>query len=62
MNDESQLALTRFDFTTGANRGSQLMLYPRCLVHRSDSQLETVPLSRVTAVKVSFKRDPRRLG
>ena len=62
MNDESQLALSRFDFTAGANRGSQLMLYPRCLVHRSDSQLETVPLSRVTAIKVSFKRDPRRLG
>lgn len=62
MNDESQLALSRFDFTSGANRGSQLTLYPRCLVHRSDSQLETVPLSRVTAMKVSFKRDPWRLG
>ena len=62
MNDESQLALTRFDFTTGSHRGSQLMLYPRCLVHRSQSQLETVPLSRVTAIKVSFKRDARRLG
>ena len=62
MNDESQLALTRFDFTSGALRGSQLMLYPRCLVHRSDSQVETVPLSRVTAIKVSFKREARRLG
>lgn len=62
MNDESQLALMRFDFRSGTDRGSQLMLYPRCLVHRSDSQLETVPLSRVTAVKVSFKRNPRRLG
>lgn len=62
MNDESQLALTRFDFTSGSLRGSQLMLYPRCLVHRSESQLETVPLSRVTAIKVSFKRDARRLG
>ena len=62
MNDESQLALTRFDFTSGSLRGSQLMLYPRCLVHRSDSQVETVPLSRVTAIKVSFKRDTRRLG
>src|SRR5213075_1031870 len=62
VNDESQLALTRFDFTSGSNRGSQLLLYPRCLVHRSESQLETVPLSRVTAIKVSFKRDPRRLG
>jgi hypothetical protein len=62
VNDESQLALTRFDFTTGSNRGSQLMLYPRCLVHRSESQLETVPLSRVTAIKVSFERNARRLG
>ena len=62
MNDESQLALMRFDFRSGSLRGSQLMLYPRCLVHRSDSQLETVPLSRVTAIRVSFKRDARRLG
>ncbi|HYL88303.1 MAG TPA: hypothetical protein VEU32_05995 [Burkholderiales bacterium] len=62
MNDESQLALTRFDFTSGSFRGSQLMLYPRCLVHRSASQLETVPLSRVTAIKVSFARNARRLG
>ena len=62
MNDESQLALTRFDFTSGSDRGSQLMLYPRCLVHRSASQLETVPLARVAAIKVSFKRDARRLG
>jgi len=62
VNDESQLALTRFDFRSGAYRGSQLMLYPRCLVHRSDSQLETVPLSRVTAIKVSFKRDASKLA
>src|SRR5438477_11648268 len=62
MNDESQLALMRFDFTSGALRGSQLMLYPRCLVHRSDSHLETMPLARVTALKVSFEREPRRLG
>ncbi len=62
MNAESQLALMRFDFANGSLRGSQLMLYPRCLVHRSDSQLETVPLSRVTAVRVSFEREPRRLG
>ena len=62
MNDESQLALSRFDFTTGSDRGSQLMLYPRCLVHRSASQLETVPLARVTSIRVSFKREARRLG
>jgi hypothetical protein len=62
MNDESQLALTRFEFTSGAQRGSALMLYPRCLVHRSESHLETVPLARIDAIKVSFDRDTRRLG
>ena len=62
MNEESQLALARFDFTNGAYRGSQLILYPRCLVHRSDAQLETVPLARVMAIKVSFTRDVGRLG
>src|SRR3954470_18770138 len=55
-------ALARFDFTDGLERGSQLMLYPACLVHRSDSHLETVPLSRVSAIRVSFARDNRRLG
>ena len=62
MSDESQLALMRFDFTNGALRGSQLMLYPRYLVHRGESHIETVPLARITAIKVSFERNPRRLG
>ena len=52
----------RFEFTSGAQRGSHLMLYPRCLVHRSESHLETVPLARIDAIKVSFDRDTRRLG
>ncbi|TMG74185.1 MAG: hypothetical protein E6H77_11890 [Betaproteobacteria bacterium] len=38
MNDETQAALTRFDFTSGLQRGSHLMLYPRSLVHRSDER------------------------
>jgi len=63
MNDEtSQAALTRFDFTSGPLRGSQLMLHPRSLVHRSDGHLETMPLARVTAMRVSFERHPRQLG
>jgi hypothetical protein len=63
MNDETvRPALARFDFTDGLERGSQLMLYPGCLVHRSDSHLETVPLSRVASLRVSFARDSRRLG
>jgi len=63
MNDETaHAALTRFDFTSGALRGSQLMLYPRSLVHRSPAHLETMPLGRVTALRVSFERHPRQLG
>lgn len=63
MNDEtSPAALTRFEFASGMLRGSQLMLYPRCLTHRSPSHLETIPLARVTALRVSFERHPRQLG
>ena len=63
MSDETvRPALARFDFTDGLERGSQLLLYPACLVHRSDSQLETVPLSRVSALRVTFARHNRRVG
>jgi hypothetical protein len=62
MSDDSAAALMRFDFTSGLQRGSQLTLYPRCLVHRSESHLETVPLSRITALSVAFERDTRRIG
>ena len=62
MSDDAQTALMRFDFRSGLQRGSQLMLYPRYLVHRSDSHVETVPFSRVTALRVAFERDRRRVG
>jgi hypothetical protein len=63
MNDETApAALTRFEFTNGPLRGSQIMLYPRSLVHRSEAQLETMPLTRLTAMRVSFERHPRQLG
>ncbi len=62
MIQEVHPALMRFEFMNGPQRGSQLTLYPRCLVHRSESHLETVPLERITALKVAFERDPRRLG
>jgi len=55
-------ALARFDFTDGLERGSQLMLYPSYLIHRSDSHLETVPLARVSAMRVAFARDNRLVG
>jgi len=62
MSDDAQTPLIRFDFRSGLQRGSQLMLYPRYLVHRSDSHVETVPFARVTALRVAFERDARRVG
>ncbi len=61
MNDVGS-ALTRFDFTSGAQRGSHLLLYPGCLVHRGDSHLETLPLATITSVRVSFQRSGAFLG
>lgn len=58
----AQTALTRFELASGVQRGSQLLLYPRCLVHRSDAHLETLPLARVNALRVAFERNPRQLG
>src|SRR5690348_15865300 len=63
MNDENQqAALTRFDFASGLQRGSHLLLYSRSLVHRSDGYLETVPLARVTAINDAFHRNTRQIG
>jgi hypothetical protein len=59
---EAPPPLTRFEFTSGVQRGSHLALYPRCLVHRSESQLETLPLAALAAVRVAFRRDSRKLG
>lgn len=52
----------RFDFAHGPQRGTHLLLYPACLVHRGDAHLETVPFAAVAAVRVSFQRDLRRIG
>jgi hypothetical protein len=58
---EAPPPLARFEFTSGLQRGSHLALYPRSLVQRSESYLETVPLSALAAVGVSFTRDSRKL-
>jgi hypothetical protein len=55
-------AITRFAFANGVLRGTQLTLYPTCLVHRSENHLETLPLAGMTAVRVAFQRDTRKLG
>jgi hypothetical protein len=55
-------AVTRFAFERGEFRGTNLTLFASCLVHRGDNHLETLPLGGVTAVRVSFERDTRKLG
>jgi len=59
---ETGPALTRYNFASGVLRGTHLTLYPTCLVHRSDNHLETLPLAGMTAVRVAFERDARKLG
>lgn len=59
---ESGPALQTLAFATGKLRGTQLTLYPTCLVHRGDAHLETLPLAGFTAVRVAFARQPRKLG
>jgi len=59
---EAGAAITRFDFDNGALRGSSLSLYASCLVHRSDFQVETLPLAALASVRVAFERDRRRIG
>jgi hypothetical protein len=55
-------AIQRFDFENGSMRGSSMTLYPNCLLHRSDFQLETLPLATLASVRVAFERDRRRIG
>jgi hypothetical protein len=62
MTNEAPAPLTRFEFTSGLQRGSHLALYPRVLVHRSESHLETLPLAALASVRVAFARDSRKLG
>jgi len=59
---EAGPAIARFAFASGMLRGTHLTLYPTCLVHRSDTHLETLPLAGVTAVRVAFQRDTHKLG
>ncbi|HEV3008799.1 MAG TPA: hypothetical protein VGX52_07175 [Burkholderiales bacterium] len=60
--NETGPAITRYGFTSGMLRGTHLTLHPTCLVHRSDNHLETLPLAGITALRVAFQRDTRKLG
>ena len=55
-------SLNTFVFERGELRGTQLTLFQTCLVHRSENYLETLPLGGVTAVRVSFQRNTRKLA
>ena len=55
-------AITRYDFPSGALRGSHFTLYANCLIHRSDTQLETVPLAGIASLRVAYERDARKAG
>ncbi len=55
-------AITRFDFDSGPVRGTSMTLFASCLVHRSDFELETLPLATFASVRVAFERDTRRIG
>ena len=62
MTSEAGPAVARFDFTSGVLRGSHFTLYGNCLVHRGDTQMETVPLAGIAALRVAYERDTRKLG
>ena len=55
-------AITRYDFTSGALRGTHFTLYANCLIHRSETSLETVPLAGIASLRVGYERDPRKAG
>jgi hypothetical protein len=55
-------AISRYDFTSGELRRSHFTLYSNCLVHRSDTHLETLPLAAIASLRVAYERDMRKLG
>ncbi|HWA39049.1 MAG TPA: hypothetical protein VG873_14425 [Burkholderiales bacterium] len=58
---EGGAAIARFAFTRGPRRGSHLTLYANCIVHRSDDEVETIPLAGLGSVRVAFIHDPNRV-
>lgn len=56
--DSAGAPIGRFDLQGGGH----LTLYRGCVVERSPSHFETLPIANIVAVRVSFERDRRRLG
>jgi hypothetical protein len=61
-NNDAGPAITRYDFASGALRGTYFTLYANCLIHRSDTHLETLPLAGIASLRVAYERDARKLG
>jgi len=57
--DEAPLAT--FEFQRGDLAGSHLSLFPARLVHRGADYSETMPLARMSAVRIGFERDASRI-
>ena len=62
MSTDAGPAITRYDFTRGALRGTHFTLYASCLIHRGEHHLETLPLAAIASLRVAYERDARRLG
>jgi hypothetical protein len=55
-------AITRYDFASGALRGTHFTLYATCLTHRGENHLETLPLAAIASLRVAYERNARRIG
>jgi hypothetical protein len=62
MNSDDSFGNAHYDFRSGPSRGSSLSLGPETLMHRGRSQLETVPLQAISAVRIAFERDAHKIG
>jgi hypothetical protein len=62
MSGDAGPAITRYDFTGGALRGTHFTLYATCLVHRGDHHLETLPLAAIASLRLAYERDGRHIG
>jgi len=54
--------VAEFEFRGGALRGALLTLYPNRIVYQGAGSMETVPLAQLSAVRVGFEREPRKLN
>lgn len=54
--------IATFNFTTGAQRGTQLSLFGARLLHHGVGQMESIALAGVAAVRVAYERDYARIA